>query len=96
VNSRGPFGGHITNHCTCKRKDKNVVGGHELVFESPLRKSNVLMLISLNQSKIRNGSHDEFNVKSINSDVASPQRHFRFLTESIPRRMRPVAHFQGF
>jgi hypothetical protein len=44
---------------------------YENLSDFPLHKSTVLMSISSNKSEIPNETHDEVNIRSINSEVAS-------------------------
>jgi hypothetical protein len=50
----------------------------------------VLMSISNNKSEITNEAHDEVNIRSINSEVASSQHYVQSTTESVPGRMRSM------
>jgi hypothetical protein len=61
---------------------------HETISKSPLKKSTVLMSISNNNSEVTNETHDEVNIRSIDSEVASPQRYVRSLINSVLRQMR--------
>jgi hypothetical protein len=92
-----PFYGYITCRCAFKRKQsKSALVDHQSISESPLHISTVMMFITNNKYEITNETHDEVNIRSINSEVASSQRYVRSLIESMLRRMRSVVEAHGF